>query len=110
MKKCYVCGRPIEKDEPYFSLGYNTYVCSNDNCFEEYRWDYLAAKVAANDNHRYAVINHRLYLFELEPFYKKNEQVKVIFNDKYEQNGFLLYVCDIPDNQIKNIADNAIAV
>ena len=104
-KICYICGRTIGEDEPYFALGYNSYVCSNDKCFEESKWDYFAAKGVT---HQYAIVDGNIYLFSIVSFHGQGKKVSIKFADGYSHDGFLLYICAVPSERREQVPDNAI--
>lgn len=60
-KRCYVCGKLIQDKTVYFSVGPNSYICSNDNCYEFYFWDDLATRMISDKYHQYAIIDQKVY-------------------------------------------------
>jgi hypothetical protein len=61
MKQCYVCGKTITNNK-YFEVGPNSYICNCPKCFSFYYWDSLATRLIADRQHKYAIINHEVYL------------------------------------------------
>lgn len=60
-KVCYICGHPIGPRQLYYKIGYNSYVCDEKWCYDQYVWDKYAARLAADTHHKYAIIDGTAY-------------------------------------------------
>ena len=60
-KRCYVCGKIIKSNDFYYSIGQNSFVCDNSKCYNFYYWDSLATKLCYDNNHKYVIVNKKVY-------------------------------------------------
>lgn len=59
-KVCHICGRPIEKGELYYCIGTDTYVCSNDGCYEVSYWERVVQNYRTHSD-SYVVLDGLLF-------------------------------------------------
>ena len=111
MKQCYVCGRKIKDNEFHYNVGPDRFVCDNDNCFNIYFWDDLAARMTHNIWHEYAIIDKKVYQIgsdDDEPRGFDGKYWAIQFNDgTYVETHSLWYKGELPDWLQDNFKDNA---
>lgn len=110
-KKCYVCGKIIYDDGLYYSVGPNSYVCDNIDCYNFYFWGSLAARMTHNMWHEYAIIDKKVYQIgsdDDEPRGFSGKYWAIQFNDgTYVETHSLWYKGELPDWLQNNFKDNA---
>ena len=109
MKRCYICGK-ILTDDKYSEIGPNSYICSNKKCFSSYYWDALAARLAIDRKHKYAIINRIVYSIGNEDDEsRENTKIFVIqFNDgSVKSTSSLWREGMLPKRIEKDFPDNA---
>ena len=60
-KRCYVCGKKIEDNDFHYNVGVNSYVCSNNKCYDFYYWDNLATQMIHDPYHEYVIVDRKVY-------------------------------------------------
>jgi len=110
-KYCYVCGKIIPNNAPYYKIGENSYTCLNNECFNFYYWDNLATKMVDNKNHEYAIINQKVYQIGSEndePRGFGGQSWTIQFNDGVIINtNSLWYRGELPGRLRHDFKDNA---
>ena len=111
MKQCYICGKRIEDDEPYYSVGPNSYICANNECYNIHWWDKLSARYVTNVYHEYLVVDNKLYSIgadEDEPrgFGGKHWIIEFFDGVRRETNS-LWFLADIPEDKKHIFKENA---
>ena len=109
MCKCYVCGKPIDKQ--YYSFGTDIKICMNDDCFFKYYWQTVADRILNNKYHEYAIIDNKVYRIgneNDEPQGCGGKFYAIRFNDGfYKETTSLWFVGVLPDYLKDTIKDNA---
>lgn len=111
-KRCYVCGKVIPENKPYYKIGTNSYTCLNDDCFNFYFWDNLATRMVCNKWHEYVIIDRKVYQIgddRDEPRGFGGKHWIIQFNDgvKKETNS-LWYKGELPLRLQHDFPDNAV--
>lgn len=110
-KKCYICGKIINNEEMYYSIGFNNFVCNNNKCFETYFWNNLATRMIHNKWHKYAIINKKVYQIDNENSNSRGFSGKhwvIQFNDGiYVETNSLWFRGDLPERLQSDFSDNA---
>ena len=113
-KKCYVCGKTIRDGELYYSVGPNSYVCDNEDCYNFYFWDILAARMANNRYHEYVIVDGEVYGIGSDddsPRGFGGRHWAIRFNDGYYiETNSLWYKGKLPDRLVPDFPDNAIFI
>lgn len=108
-KRCYVCGKPIEKF--YYSIGKNSYVCENEACYTFYFWDNFAATAIHDRNHEYVIVDRKAYQIGNSQDKVKGMSGKhwtIQFNDGYYiETDSLWFLGDLPQRLLHDFPDNA---
>lgn len=111
MKYCYVCGREITEGVLYYSVGTNSYICNDDQCFHFYFWDDLATKMIFDKNHEYVIVDKKVYQIgsdEDEPRGFGGKYWAIQFNDgAYVETHSLWYKGELPERLQHDFKDNA---
>ena len=112
IKQCYVCGHIIKDGEPYYSIGTNSYTCSNEKCFHFYYWDNLAARMAVDKGHNYVIVNQEVYEIGKDYDFLKGfggRHWTIEFNDgTIIETNSLWDRGKLPDRLLHDFKDNAI--
>lgn len=113
-KKCYVCGKTIHGGKLYYSVGPNSYVCDNEDCYNFYFWDSLAARMVHNRFHEYVIVDGEVYQIGSDddsPRGFGGRHWAIRFNDGYYvETNSLWHRGKLPERLIPDFPDNAIFV
>lgn len=111
-KRCYVCGKILPENKPYYKVGINSYTCLNNDCFDFYFWDDLATRMVHNRWHEYVIVDKKVYQIgndNDEPRGFGGKHWTIQFNDgvKKETNS-LWYRGELPLRLQHDFPDNAV--
>ena len=114
MKYCYVCGKKINDNELYYTIGINSYTCGNDKCFNFAFWDRLAARMAVDRYHQYVIVDKNIYEIgsdEDEPRGFSGRHWTIRFNDGTQvETNSLWHRGELPERLQYDFPDNAIFI
>lgn len=113
-KKCYVCGKTINTNKLYYSVGPNSYICDNEECYNFYFWDSLATRMAHNLFHEYVIVNKEVYQIGSDddsPRGFGGRHWAIRFNDgHYVETNSLWHRGKLPKRLESGFPDNAVFV
>lgn len=110
-KRCYICGKIIEKGTFHYEIDPNSYVCDSKECFDFYFWDNLAICMVHNRWHEYVIVDRKVYQIgsnDDKPRGFGGKYWAIQFNDGYyvETNSLWL-LGDLPKRLLHDFLDNA---
>ena len=105
-KVCYICGKKIDINAPYYCIGVNTYVCDNNECYNTYWWDKTAAAFVVDNKHQYVVAENGLYSIEDDGVGGDHFIIEFFDGVRRETNS-LWFMATIPENKKHIFKENA---
>jgi hypothetical protein len=110
-KRCYVCGQKINKQDIYYQIGSNSYICNKPSCYNFYYWDNLATRMISDKYHEYVIVDKKVYQIgsdQDEPQGFGGKYWSIQFNDgTHVDTHSLWYKGELPKRLQHDFKDNA---